>query len=116
MTLCRHAGLPYRRGQELLGFTYIERESVIERLTRELNALPPVPDGTFACPSYERAALAVVLRYAHEYPLLIEIQLGGRPVAVRGAITRWGLGPPGERLISDLERLIPCASVEKRSC
>ena len=117
MTLCRHAGLPYRRGQKLLGFTYIDRESVIERLTRELNALPPVPDGTFACPSDDRAELAVVLRYAHERPLLIEIQLGGCPVADRGAITRWGLGPPGERLfISDLERLIPCASVDKRRC
>jgi hypothetical protein len=106
MTLCRYAGLPYRLGQRLVGFAYVRRESVVERLTRELDALPPVPEGTFACPDDNGSEAAVVLRYAHKRPMLIEIRLTGCPDAVRGAIRRWGLGPPGARLISDLERLI----------
>ena len=106
MTLCRYAGLPYRPGQRLVGFAYVRRESVIERLTRELNALPPVPEGTFSCPSDNGSEAAVALRYAHERPMLIKIGLTGCPEAVRGAISRWGLGPPGARLISDVERLI----------
>ena len=111
MTLCRYAGLPYRRGQKLVGFAYVRRESVIERLTRELNALPPVPEGTFACPEEDGSEVAVVLRYEHERALLIEIGLTGCPDAVRGAIRRWGLGSAGNRLISDLERLIPTKHV-----
>ena len=114
MTLCRYAGLVYR--SRLVGFAYVRRDSVIERLTRELNALPPVPEGTFNCPNGNGSEAAVVLRYAHERPMLIKIQLSGCPVAVRGAISRWGLGPPGEQLISDLERLMPCRGVEERSC
>jgi hypothetical protein len=105
MLLCRYAGIGI--GRQDITSSYVRRAPVIARLTREFNELPPLPArwASFKCPNDYGSRVEVVLTYAHRRPLLVGVSLSGCPMAARGKIRRWALGPTWEPLLTDLEKL-----------
>jgi hypothetical protein len=104
--LSRYAGLPARSGAHLVGRVELRRSSLLRRLTREFNSLPPGVKGTIICPNDNGSEIVAGLRYPHREYLPLTITLSGCSGALREPVARSALGRLGGRLIGQLERLV----------
>jgi len=106
IVLSRYRGLPARPGTQLVARVQVRRSSPLRELTSELDALRPMPSGSYACPEDNGSEIKAILEYPHQQSLQLEIALGGcRPVE-RGPVHRWAVQPPGGELLAQLERLL----------
>jgi hypothetical protein len=102
--LSRYQGVPDAR---LIGRSVVRSRSIVDRLTTEFNALPPIPTGTYSCPDDNGSQVVAILKYKTGQSLRLTITLSGCPVAKREHITRSAMGHLGGGLTSELEGLTP---------
>ena len=85
----------------------INDPAVISRLTRELNALPPFPDGVFSCPMDDGSYFVVVFTYGRGTSTTVKLEAHGCGGVFVGDSTQpvaWTLTSPG--LLNSLTGLV----------
>lgn len=102
VVLSRYRGLPAR----LVARVELRRASLLRRLTSEFDALRPMPPGAYACPDDNGSEIKAILRYPRQQSLQMDIALSGCRAVARGPVGRWAMQPPGEQLLTQLERLV----------
>src|SRR5271166_1225896 len=106
IVLSRYRGLPARPGTQLVARVELRRASLLRRLTSEFDALRPMPPGNYACPDDNGSEIKAILKYPHQQSLQMDIALSGCRDVARGPVGRWATQPPGEQLLTQLERLV----------
>lgn len=104
LSVCRYE--PRRRGGlRLAGHASVSSEARIEKLTAELDALPRMPPGAFACPLDRSASILVAARFSTGQVSDVLIGLEGCRIATNGVAHRWAEPARGKRLIAQLDAL-----------
>ena len=89
-----------------LATSLIRSGRVVNQLVRELDALPPPRPGIFACPDDDGSQILALLAYPAGHEVTISASVTGCSVLSNGDVTRTASdGPPGPRLMAQLERL-----------
>jgi len=104
--LCGYDGLNATPRFKLAASSLIRSRKVVDEIVSELDALPPLRPGVFACPEDDGSQIVALLAYTNGHEVTISASVTGCSVLSNGDVTRTADdGPPGPRLMAQLERL-----------
>jgi hypothetical protein len=108
LRLCRYRGLnPPATARRLVAMRFVVERLQVESIAAALDALP-VPTGVIRCPMDDGSEIVATFAYAHGSSIAIRIGLRGcETVTGPHPPVRTAAHPAGQRLIAQLERLVP---------
>lgn len=104
--LCGYDGLNAKPRFKLAASALIRNWRVVGELVSEFDALPALRPGAFACPDDDGSQIIALLAYPEGHEVTISASVTGCSVVSNGDVARSAAyGPPGPRLMAQLEHL-----------
>lgn len=113
LTLCRYRGLSDPNPSyvnQLVGSATLTDPQQLQLSADQFNALPPFPNGVFACPLDDGSSLLASFEYANSPPDEVSIRSTGCSSATNGYVTSSMMFSGGQELRTELQNLTGCAS------
>ena len=113
LTLCRYRGLSDPNPSyvnQLVGSATLTDPQQLQLSADQFNALPPFPNGVFACPLDDGSSLLARFEYANSPPDEVLIRSTGCSSATNGYVTSSMMFSGGQELRTELQNLTGCAS------
>jgi hypothetical protein len=104
LLLCRYGSID--SGQRLRRWAYVTDPGQVRLVVAQLNALPPIAPGVYACPNGDGEEIVVVPLSRGRRAAAVHVGLSACRTVSRGGEGRSAAGAAGERLDATLETLL----------